>query len=303
MELSSEMINLLHRQGLIIEYLQKTVCYFHKQNQRRGIDFFNMAIELLSQCFPVWFANKEYFNQEKWLIEENNIIEMLNELEAMQKDRDWVLLADFLEKKWIPLLEDLQLILLMEAKLPITDEEIGVLEKEGYFLEYTTSGDLTLALTDEKGKYYIHSNVYPRKEGFELEKAWYEEDKDNYIILGLGLGYHVRELFWENEYINIEVYEPDSKIIELAEYTDELLWWKKANVERVKVIHDPKLNFLANRLGNLKQNEKFCVFYPTIRGIKNLDIREKFENYHMHYLSDWNQRVYLPELLQSQCRP
>ncbi|MDF2802122.1 MAG: uncharacterized protein K0S61_2025 [Anaerocolumna sp.] len=120
-----------------------------------------------------------------------------------------------------------------------------------------------------------------------MANSWYSEDKSNYILFGLGLGYHVSELLEMDKNIKVKVYESDCNIIQLAcafSNIGQLL--KNSNVT---LIYDPEFTKLSDRIEKITFDDEFVIHYPSLRNIKNKSVKEKLENYFLQYSSVKNQ--------------
>jgi hypothetical protein len=161
------------------------------------------------------------------------------------------------------------------------------LAEQGYEVEFSSCGLMTLAMTDKLGRYYLHSNGRISEEAFTLASSWYDEETTGYIVYGLGLGYHVRELMQLDNNISIEIYEADINILKLAAAYTRLA--NVINKPNIRLVYDPIHKHLLKRLTKLKQDEKFIIHYPSLRNVRDLAIKEKLENYFVQFSSIANQ--------------
>jgi hypothetical protein len=117
--------------------------------------------------------------------------------------------------------------------------------------------------------------------------SWYKEDKTNYIVYGYGLGYHIMELANLNSDITVEVFEADLNILRLAStYTEIRNIISRPNV---KLVYDPTIAILSERISQMDDNTEFVIHYPSLRNIKNTEIKQSLEQYFIHYSSVKNQ--------------
>jgi hypothetical protein len=161
------------------------------------------------------------------------------------------------------------------------------LAAQGYEVEFSSCGLMTLATTDKLGRYYLHSNGRISDEALALASSWYDEETIGYIVYGFGLGYHIRELMQLDSSISIEVYEADLNILKLA-----AAYTRLANIiskPNIRLVYDPLHKHLLQRLTKLNQDEKFVVHYPSLRNVRDLAIKEKLENYFVQFSSIANQ--------------
>lgn len=203
----------------------------------------------------------------------------LEQLMVAQQSHDYVLLADYLELSLNPLFEkvfeSLRSILPnpdlgLQENIPIPDDCAGVREdlKKAfpYELEETNSGHATVKLKDEDGFYYLHSNVDPVCEAKALVARYLSPEKDHYLVYGIGLGYHVRELLSSGGYLKVTVYESDLRMIRTAlayhDFREDLL------KGRLRIIYDPEL-FLFSEAANCEENAGILIHAPSIRNCRH----------------------------------
>lgn len=138
--------------------------------------------------------------------------------------------------------------------------------------EPTNSGAQTLATKDEKGTYYFHSNVDPYYEAWQFANWYYNPAKKEYVVYGLGLGYHIEALANMDESIKIRVFEQDIYVIYnflCSRNQSSLL-----NNVNVHIIYDPKLKKLSDCLIN---SAVVIMHHPSLRHTKQKTIRERME--------------------------
>lgn len=148
----------------------------------------------------------------------------------------------------------------------------------GYRVEFTSSGRMTVAIRDREGRdLYLHSNGNVSKEAFLLAKHWTEKPADTYIIYGLGMGYHIEELLYLSPDSKIEIYETDMNILKLSCAFSKI----EALVQdmEVQLIYDPDGSLIRKRLKDRKKNEAVCVHYPSLRNVKEEGLREVLSGY------------------------
>jgi hypothetical protein len=142
----------------------------------------------------------------------------------------------------------------------------------GYRIEFTSCGQMTLAAENDSSKFYFHTNSRVQEEAFMLAKHWYRQDKKRYLLYGFGLGYHVKELLDTAKEAELEVYEADKNVVQLAcAFTDvkELL-----ENPRLKLIYDPELTQLKERIADIKNEEALLVHYPSYTNIRSKEGKE-----------------------------
>ncbi len=300
-----EIYDLFRNNITLIDMLEKAISAFRVQNFDKAlrnttsiIDRLNSSIELIEKN-----AGADRLNL---------LLNYLNDILQAQSSRDYVLLADLLELQLQSFFIELQndiihsgMVTITEAhhknnliglkqwnpaleKLISADLEAGNLEEKGYTVEFSSCGLPTLAITDDRGKYYLHSNGQISGVACALANSWYQEEINEYVVYGFGLGYHIKELAGLDDSITIKVFEADINVLRLAaRYTNMDYATRNKNLE---IIYDPDFNKLFQRLQNLSDYAKFLIHHPSLRGIKDSAIREKLENYFLQYSSIENQR-------------
>lgn len=162
------------------------------------------------------------------------------------------------------------------AKKTKADFNRSQLIDNGYRVEYTSSGEVTVARTGKRHDFetvYFHSNVSPCSNSRELAEGWLDENADRYVVFGLGMGFHVRELMLVDEGVPIDVYEPDCNMIEtscafvgpIGIYADS----------HVRIYHDPDCSeFIKAALG---EHVKVCLFEPAIHCLPEGNLKASFQ--------------------------
>jgi hypothetical protein len=294
----------------LLSLIDRTVTFFRKQNFYQGLFLFKKILDRMMDTVQELTIHQSYFNQTTELVDIHTLNQMLGDLLEAQNNQDYIFMADLLEVQWNYYLRSLQEFIMSKEEwivdsdlfkknidaILMSNEEFGKkllmegpLESctEGYIVEYTSYGSPTLALLDGQKKYYLHSNTNASQEASLVAKEWYQPEKSNYIIYGLGLGYHIIELAELDESIVIHVYESDWNIIRLAfTYSpiSDLL-----SSGRVFLYYDPDFIHLDIHRKKADEETVFAVYYPSLRNIKNQRIREQLEEYFVTFSSVKNQ--------------
>jgi len=309
--LKNDIKEILNKNIELLSHIDKIIYYFRTQNQDSALRTATIIIDQMSLLIELILPKADYFNDNYQLIESGSIMRMLSELLDAQDNKDYVLLADLYEIQLTPFLISLQETIISKEEVTYDEakyhDTINAIEQTtpqlssnlnslssplvlldiGYAIEYTSCGLMTLALEENNKKYYMHSNNRVINEAFTLAHSWYSEEKAEYIIYGLGLGYHVNELLGIDSNITIEVYESDINVIQLACAFSDL----KSIITNpnIKLVYDPDFTKLANKISNMNKETEFVVHYPSIRNIKMTIMKEKLENYFIQYSSVKNQ--------------
>ncbi len=143
---------------------------------------------------------------------------------------------------------------------PLAPEEL--LDK-GYSVEFTSCGLMTLrAPLNEETSIYLHTNGDVYSESFLCADRWRNSGTDTYIVYGLGMGYHIKELLELEKFAKAVVFESDINVIKLfAAFGEGALFDER----RFSLVYDPDKTLIEKKLAGLAANEKACVHYPSLR--------------------------------------
>lgn len=296
---------------MLLNQIDKIVHHFRTQNFDYALRTVTLVLNQLNSLIDQVITNLGYFNDEYQRIDSETIMNMLTSLLDAQENKDYVLLADLYELQLKPFLFKIQECIMNKEGFKLDDEtyleNIKTLElhdksinknyesvadllehiDSGYSIEYTSSGLYTLAVDTNGRRFYFHSNLDVVAEAFALANYWYSTEKSNYIIYGLGFGYHVKELLSMDNNVHIEVYESDMNVLQLACAFSEIGPILKH--PNITFIYDPEFVKLSKRLQTISEDDEFVIHYPSLRNIKNANVKEKLENYFIEYSSVKNQ--------------
>lgn len=283
------------------------------QNYDRVVRRFTDMTANLLQVLEAVFTDISYYNQEAELINPEAVNASLQDILSAQENQDYVLLADLLELQLVPFLQSLQEAIrcydaraaapnVWERNMEALKNKDAVLwkqvmsyhtryEKENaegvwqgaHHLEDTNSGAFTMAGQDKEGVYYYHSNVNPISEASDFARYYYSCASENYVVWGLGLGYHVREILRLDNGITLSVYESDMDVIYhclmAVDMTDCL------TCSGFSLIYDSSFTKMLLTLEQISDN--FILHYPSLRHIKDEKIKEQME---MFFIRDSGKR-------------
>lgn len=110
------------------------------------------------------------------------------------------------------------------------------------------NGEDTLFLN----KISLYSSYNPINDAIRWVKSEIDKNAEGYILIGLGLGYHLRALFDEVPEKNINVYYFDEKELELFQQVNKENWWKRKNIK------------ISNNIEENNFNEKIQILIPNV---------------------------------------
>ncbi len=261
----------------IIQYL-RCQDYFHAMKRTAFV------LDRLSEVIPAYIQWKDMMNSGGPLFEEEALLSTMQEILDAQQRKEYVWLADLLALKLMPLIRQMQ-----EYYAGIAPEiETGA---EEYRMELTSSGAYTLAVQRDIEWQYLHTNDNPYEEGRILAQSWFDGEHYEYIVYGLGLGYHIQALLDMDIAITVTVLEADQTIVSLAEKYGALQSLQQSG--RVKLLADPDGSTLVQAVTDMQDTQRFVIHYPSLGQIANLDLREQLEDYFIEYSSA---QVQLPRM-------
>lgn len=304
----------VYNTNIQLQYIINKIIYACRvQNYDVVVRSFTTLTGNLMPVLGAVFSDIAYYNQEIEIVNPNQISNALQDMLLAQENKDYVLLADLLELRLLPFLQSLQEVIRsydgLGTDLNVWTNNLAALEKrdislwkqiqsyhEGYeretaagtwqgrhHLEATNSGAFTMAGQDEKGSYYYHSNVNPETEAAAFADYYYDEERDSYVIWGLGLGYHIKEMFQLDDGIRIQVFENDLDVIYHCLMAVDLSGLI-AN-KRFSLIYDPDFKKIIPALDNITDN--LIIHSPSLRHIRDTRIREQME---MFFIRDSGKR-------------
>lgn len=306
------MNSLLYRNAELLRNSIKGITYLRTQNFYSGLKYVTRVLSQIETLMDDWLNYSKKCSDVTFDI--NYLNEMLMELLQAQTDKDYILLADLYELKLNPYILEIQQCIMSNNEISFNHEQYkeifqrlrdnscnfnnvdcgefdisSVIPNEKYSIEYTAGGLATLSIIENGRKFYLHSNNIIAQEAWNIAREWYSEDKTEYIIYGLGLGYHILELLEMDETLEVKVYENDLKMIHLAcayGCMDDILKHSK----RFMLIYDPDFTRLNKMLENLNKEAGYYIYYPSLRNIDDKNIKEFMEDYFVSYSSVINQR-------------
>lgn len=275
----------------------KIIYYFREQQYDKALAIVAETIDKINYIVEVIITDRLYFN----LVSTESLLEMLTGILEAQMNKDYILLADLYEMQLVNFLCSVQELIISKEEF-VYDEEsyeenIKLLMQgnpylfdsfqepinttdllaQGYRVEFSSCGLMTLGAVNEGNKFYFHTNNRIINEAFLLAQRWYKDNVKNYVIYGFGFGYHISELKKIAQTAKIEIYESDSNILQLAcAFTDIKPLLEDPNIS---IIYDPKYQWLEERLQNLKTDDDFKIHYPSLKNVKDKDAKELLENY------------------------
>ena len=136
------------------------------------------------------------------------------------------------------------------------------------YSEYIIQSAINCELTMQMGTtgIHIHSTVNPTAEGRNFAQEYYRIEYNSYIVLGIGLGYHVKELL--NMYApQIIVAESDINMLMLALMNME---FEELEDGRLQIIYDKDYTELATYITG-ERDEKIVIYAPELKNAMKIN--------------------------------
>lgn len=287
------MKKLLEELREIIHFATQAIYFYRKQNYAKG----HMS------SMAVINHGEKYFNDAEvaGFIESINILlPIWQELLEATENSDEICLADIYDSKLIPTLFEIQSFLidaLNGEPLVYWEDNMKLLNKKDenlfqvlkdaieseerkYILSFANTGDAVLAVeTEQYGYVRLSSFNNPWQEAVIYADELLGTNFGKCIIFGLGMGYHVKYISSLSYFNEIIVLESDLEQLRICMmYTDmeSLL-----SNENVKIV-------LCNKAADYSKwfqesdKEKYTIYkiwYPSVKTVANIAIRELLENY------------------------
>lgn len=261
---------------LLLRDIRQTVYYLRRQAYLYAMRRVREVLDRLEVQLAAYTKWKEAIASLLGVFDESLLVQMFQDILYAQEQGDYIWLADLLELQLIPFVLQIQ-----ESYAGAAGEV--VLQEEGYRIELTSSGAYTLAVSGETGWKYLHTNGNPDEEARLLAESWFDGQHYDYIVYGLGLGYHIQALLDMDEAVKVTVLEADSHILELAETYGLAGQWQDS--DRVRIIIDEDFTQLVRLSEAMTGEEVFVIHYPSLLQIKNTHYREQLEEYFISYSS------------------
>jgi hypothetical protein len=281
----------------LLKGLDRAIYQFRTGSYDRAIGIVADSIEQMKTALEAIIKDRDYFN----LVSTDSVLDMLTGILNAQKKSDYILLADLLELQLVSFLCGVQELIISKEEIEFDEakyqENIQLLREretgftrqkletinpvqlleEGYRVEFTSTGLMTLAAENNGSEFYFHTNSRIYSEAAQLAGHWYKKGTIRYIVYGFGMGYHVEELMEVAPEAELEVYESDLNVIKLAcafHGVKDILY-----NDRMKLIYDPELTVLTERLNQLSKEEAMVIHYPSYQNIRTKAGREMMESF------------------------
>lgn len=305
---------IINKSGIIVNSVR---C----QDYRSAMNELTAITEMLVESADTILQNTDYYNQYGVIVTPEIYVELIENITKAQEREDYIYLADLFETQLIPLFEHIQDVIkttrqdiyddhdffdknrehlvalidrlkykeskqldnakkLLQLMDVYNEYKADVIDYSEYIMQSALNGELTLEMGSTG--IHMHSTVNPTDEAAKLAQEYYGLEYNNYIVWGIGLGYHVKALL--NIYTpQITVIEPDIDMIMLALMNME---FEELRDGRLQIICDSDYTQLVNYISG-SRNERVVIYAPELRHV----INKNRQNLNEQKLSDTTNSV------------
>jgi hypothetical protein len=264
------------KNSTMIKQLSKVIRNLRKQDYLHGMRGMASFLLQFNEMIPVYLQWQSVLEGMGIEFSQDTMLQLLQNILEAQKKNDYIMLADLLELQLVPFLTSIQ------EGYAASGFVVGE-NRDRYRIEPTSSGAFTLAVQGESDICYLHTNGNPYEEGRILAESWFDGQHYQYVVYGLGLGYHIQALLEIDETIQVTVLEPDANILSLAEQYGVAGIWKENS--RVTVLVDEDFQKLTEIAQSMGTESQFVIHYPSLQVLQNVVFRQQLENYFIEYSS------------------
>lgn len=245
----------------------------------------------------------------KLLAEENRVSELEKLLPLLQQaleamdNQNAVLLADIFQEGIHPLLCSIQSDIFAteenvdvdywgENRKALRDKYKALYSKllsvrenisDNYSLSFAKTGEPVLQVRTNEGDVRINSASDPWEEALIFANNAVTEDYSDYLLVGFGMGYHVQAMLNSVFCESLVVLESDIEQIAIA--TAYKKYTGMINSEKLKIIYCEEPKDYMEWINKCGDTMKCCMWHPSIKSIRDKNLREKLENYWVELLS------------------
>jgi len=274
-----------NKQNLLL--INEIVANYRKQN------FFVGSLKLSALLKNINSVVEVIFSREDCRDLAGELEQILPALLQAQGNQDYILQADILEGDLLPLLQKIQIKLqeddtpqvsdFLENNMLILKEKNERLYKvlqnvQGdnakYVIASAINGQPTVQARNGNRCFFLHSTMNPEWEAQVLVAGL--PAAKNYVVFGMGLGYHVIELLKKYPESKVTVLEREEYLLlQTFRYMDWTTYFKE---NRIEIVYEPDITELIGHLKQMKDYELF-MHYPTVQAVENPSIRTLFVDY------------------------
>lgn len=285
--------------------IPRITALFREQSFFLGVHEFLECLHLLDQIVAdVCTCQDIEFDEE-------GMMELLKIMLLAQESADYLYIADILEGDLLPLLQTLQLELSKRMNVELQDYwddnllaireadeilykklmETETSENERFQMMIAINGQPVLRVMNGEKEIHMGSVINPQWEADMFAKV-YEEESHQYVVYGMGMGYHVKALLDMDSRNKVIVLENEIQVLRYAlRYCDWRHWLVN---QTLHIIYDDNIMELLKKL-KIECSGNFIVHYPSLLAVQNKKIKTVLEDYFIKTSSMREQKKFLDE--------
>ena len=305
------------RSGKLYKQIRKTVTSLRRQEYFHAMIEINQLLEEYQQLIAMFLSNPVWMEEMDFPAE--NLVAVLKNLVAAQQNEDYILLADLLEMQVAPFLWQLSAVcgeepewdfgrfmenftwlqrenphlsrqLFGKDAMDVDDMKIHwdrrrqEMFAKGIVPECSEDGRVIMSFEDVRGRFYFHTNADVVREAQMLAQSWFSGGEFDYVLYGLGLGYHIEALQDLQEYIHIHVYEANMDVVYMALCFSDMHQW---DAGRIQIHIDRDLQEFSRQIKKTVNQDggEVIIHYPSMRALQDDGLRDILRDYFMQYAS------------------
>lgn len=274
----------------MVHAVTEVVFYFRRQNHAKAYEMSKCVLQLGETYFDM--AVKVGFSDSVELL-----LPIWKSLLAITEAGDEVQLADIYEQQLLPALYDIQNCLIentsrepksfWETNMALLEKKDQCLyqilkaakedDKKEYAFDWSCTGDPVLWVGMPNGRVQLCSAINPWQEAlcFSEENVTFEYTK--YIVMGFGLGYHIETMAQKLQCKEITVIENDLEQLRIAVMYRDLT--RLLRNDKVHIVYCKETADYSPWLGDAAKDKAYVVWYPSIKTISEVKLKEAIEDY------------------------
>lgn len=235
------------------------------------------------------------------ILHETDFISILQAILQAQENRDYILLSDILECDLLPCLQNIQIKMQGEETQKAPDyweknmtelqehaeDEYQELYKtlssapisssDRYKQMFAINGQPTVKVKCQNKEILIHSSVNPGYQSQVWAEDVLKEIGREYVIYGMGLGYHIQALLKADDVCKVIVLENSIEL--LTEAFRDLDWVNYIKQKRVRIFYNSNAIKLMEKFSAWISGREFCIYYPSLCITEEESVRERLEDF------------------------
>lgn len=235
------------------------------------------------------------------ILHETDFISILQAILQAQENRDYILLSDILECDLLPCLQNIQIKMQGEETQKAPDyweknmtelqehaeDEYQELYKtlssapisssDRYKQMFAINGQPTVKVKCQNKEILIHSSVNPEYQSQVWAEDVLKEIGREYVIYGMGLGYHIQALLKADDVCKVIVLENSIEL--LTEAFRDLDWVNYIKQKRVRIFYNSNAIKLMEKFSAKISGREFCIYYPSLCITEEESVRERLEDF------------------------